>query len=223
MLMHLKKSPYHYHKRFNNPDFIQPEPTAALIMGDLVHTMILEPHKADDRYIVRPPMDRRTKAGKIEYEKFMCSVSGRKVVDSEMIQQAVDMGIAVRDNKLAQSVLDGCKIEQSIYFNHEPTGIQLKCRPDAMSNSLVVDLKTTNSANYRDFQSSAFCYGYFLQAAFVYQALRSIGTKMEKFVFVAVEKEPPYAVGVYILDDEALDYGINQLDLLMERYARCLD
>lgn len=221
MLMHFKKSPYHYHMRFNNPDFIHPEPTAALIMGDLVHTMILEPHKADDRYIVRPPMDRRTKAGKIEYEKFMCSVSGRKVVDSEMIQQAVDMGVSVRDNNLAQLVLDGSLYEKSIYFTHLETGIQCKVRPDIWRQGMVGDLKTTKDASYHSFQRSCFNYGYFLQAGMIHEALKSIIIDLEAFVFIVVEKEPPYAVAVYQLSEECIDHGIEEFNRLMVELAEC--
>ena len=32
---------------------------------------------------------------------------------------------------------------------------------------------------------------------------------------MAVEKESPYAIGIYKLDDEALEFGANEFDTLM--------
>ena len=44
---------------------------------------------------------------------------------------------------------------------------------------------------------------------------------MEKFAFIVVEKVAPYATAIYILTDEALDYGVNQFNDLMRRVAEC--
>ncbi len=221
VLMQFKRSPYHYHKRFHNPDYVTPASTPALIMGDVVHTIVLEPHKADERYVIKPSFDRRTKAGKIEYEKFMCGVQGRMVIDQDMLSQALKMGLSIRDHELAQAVLKDARIEQSIYFTHQETGLQCKVRPDIWNGTLVGDLKSTNDASYYAFQRSALNYGYFLQAGMIYEALKSIEIIMEKFVFIAVEKEEPNAVAVYELDEECIDYGVEQFNTLMMQLYEC--
>jgi exodeoxyribonuclease VIII len=41
------------------------------------------------------------------------------------------------------------------------------------------------------------------------------------FVFICVEKKPPYAVGVYILDDHALKMGRIEYEEDLERYKKC--
>ena len=42
----------------------------ALIEGRLQHTLFLELEKFDEEFVIEPNVDRRTKAGKAEYEDF---------------------------------------------------------------------------------------------------------------------------------------------------------
>lgn len=42
------------------------------------------------------------------------------------------------------------------------------------------------------------------------------------FVFIAVEKRPPYAVGVYVLDEESVELGRAQYRADLERFAECV-
>lgn len=42
------------------------------------------------------------------------------------------------------------------------------------------------------------------------------------FVFIAVEKKPPYAVAVYVLDSDSVDLGRAQYRRDLNRYAQCL-
>lgn len=42
------------------------------------------------------------------------------------------------------------------------------------------------------------------------------------FVFIAVEKKPPYAVGVYVLDAESVEIGRAQYRVDLGRYAECV-
>lgn len=220
-LMRFKRSPYHYWYEYESGEFVKPEPTPALILGDVVHTLVLEPHLYAERYVIMPKFDRRTNAGKADYEAFQLASIGKTIVPMDVAAQATAMAGAIASNPVAVDLLADCVMESSIYFEHKPTGIQLKARPDAWNGSIVVDLKTSLDASFRGFQNSAFGFGYFLQAAFCYEALKSIGQSLEKFVFVVVEKNAPYATAIYVLDDEALEFGVNQFDALMESFSRC--
>jgi exodeoxyribonuclease VIII len=42
------------------------------------------------------------------------------------------------------------------------------------------------------------------------------------FVFIAVEKKPPYAVGVYVLDEESMALGAAKYRANLNTYAECL-
>lgn len=212
-------------------------------LGTLVHTLVLEPEKFSDEYIVKPGLVTLPKVGLLKdlgreefdeqkaarsqieennksiMDDFNFYSKGREVITSEVLEEAKQMFLSVTGNELAHSLIADSKVEQSIYFTHEPTGLQCKVRPDSWLNSIVTDLKTSADASYRAFQSSAYKMGYYLQAGMIHQALKSIGIDMEKFVFVCVESKEPYLTATYILDDEALEYGINQFNTIMEQFA----
>lgn len=219
-LMKFKKSPYHYWYEYLSGEAVRGEPTPALIMGEAVHTLVMEPHLYHERFLVQPKIDRRTNAGKAEYEQFMLQAVGKQVLTADNLAQATAMAASVHSNSTAHGLFQDSLIERSIYFTHS-TGIQCKARPDAWNDTLVVDLKTTMDAGMRGFQQSAYKFGYYLQAGLIAEALASIGIVMEKFVFVAVEKEPPYAIGIYVLDDDGIAFGIAQFDQLMQNLAQC--
>ena len=221
-LMYLLKSPFHYHSQFI-VDRPKQEPTPAMIIGELVHTLVLEPLKYMERFYVMPKLDRRTTAGKQLYHACLLEKLDRTLISEDMVEEANAIANAVRANEIATQLLAGAKMEQSIYWTHEATGIQCKARPDAWLLGSVVDLKTTLDAGFRSFQNSAYKYGYFLQAGMCYEALKSLGIKMESFVFLAVEKAYPYATGIFTLDGEALDYGINQFNELVGRLKLCVE
>ena len=48
------------------------------------------------------------------------------------------------------------------------------------------------------------------------------GVSVEQFVFVCVEKKPPYAVAVYIVDDEDLMDAHAENEALAVKYGECL-
>lgn len=222
-LMEFKRSPFHYWNRYHSGlSDSSDSSTAAMVMGNLVHTMVLEPHKFDEDFVMRPDMDRRTNAGKMAFNQFTMTLAGRQSVTYDQVQVADAIQKSVLAQPMCEALLTGCKIERSIYFTHKATGIQCKVRPDAWNNGIVIDLKTTNDASFRAFQSSAFKYGYFLQAGMIHQGLESLGLSLEKFIFMAVEKEKPHAVALYVLDEEAIDYGVCRFNTLMEHYAECL-
>ena len=222
-LMRLQRSPYHYWHEHLSGLKERTAPTEAMIAGELVHTLVLEEELFSERFAVMAKSDGRTKEGKAYREQFAMDSEGKAVIDADSYSHALGLATAVKESSVCAKLIDGCLIEKSIYFTHEETGIQLKCRPDAWKNTYVIDLKTTADASLRAFQSSTMKYGYLAQASFIKKALKSMGISLEKFVFIAVEKTEPFAVGIYILDEDALSYGDRQVDSLMQTLSRCLD
>ena len=69
MLSVFRQSRRRYFQRFVEQSMPAPEPTAAMQLGSLVHTLLLEPDDAA-KLVVAPKVDRRTKAGKEEWQAF---------------------------------------------------------------------------------------------------------------------------------------------------------
>lgn len=191
-------SPYHYWKRFLDPNRRTVEPTAAMRFGSLVHCAVLEPVELLQRYGVCGP--RNTKAGK--EQAVVMAANGIEAVSEADMATALSMAAAVREHPAAAALLASGKAEQSFWWDDQQTGLRCKCRPDWMTTSVLVDLKTTTDASPAGFARSVAAYRYHVQARH-YLA----GTFAERFVFIAVEKTYPYAVGVYELDAAAMEYG----------------
>jgi hypothetical protein len=222
MLMEFKRSPYHYWYKYISGLAEKEEATPAMNLGNAVHTLVLEETKFDDEfYIINQAT--RPRRNTPPHEKMMANAQGKIILTRDEYLQAAQMALAVKDNYDASSLLQDCLVEQSIYFTHELTGWQVKARPDAMIGHVVIDLKTTADASMRAFKGSAVRYGYFLQAAMVGEALKSINQHMEHFVFIPVEKVKPYCVAIYIADDESIAHGLSQFDELMIGLAKCLE
>ncbi len=218
-----KQLPAKFWYEYMSGQYVRPNDTEAFILGDLVHTLVLEPHLFDDRYALIPEIDRRTKQGKIDYEDLLIQSAGKSCVKPDILSLGTQMAKSLNSNSTVCDLLRDAKMEKSIYWKHEATGLICKARPDVWQGRIVSDLKTTVDASFRGFQGSAYKYGYFLQAAMIYEALKSIGEPFHNFVFICVEKSAPHAVGLYMLDDEALQFGIDMFHALMDRIAKCYE
>ncbi len=125
-------------------------------------------------------------------------------------------------NRLLTSVPG--KAEQSFYWVDQKTGELCRMRPDWLrDDDLIVDLKTTEDASAEGFARSIAKFRYDVQDAFYSDGFEAVtGRKPKGFVFIAVEKKPPYAVGVYVLDAESKELGRAMYRADLDRFAECV-
>lgn len=220
------KSPLHYWARYVDPNRAQDPPTKAMIIGSAVHAAVLEPEVFTALYLPAPEVNRRTNAGKEELAAFEAEAAakGATVLDPADYRQCVAIARAVRAHPVAAGLLKEGRAEQS-YFGKDPdTGLMVKCRPDFLPDSGIgiVDLKTTEDASPAEFGRSAAKWRYYVQAAFYPDVLRSIyGEAPENFIFIAAEKQPPYAVAVYFCDPDQIALGREKARQNLARIAEC--
>ena len=224
-LMQFKKSPYHYWHSYLKPDKTRQTPSEAMVLGELVHTLVLEPLSFQDRYIMTEHIDRRTKAGKEHYASVLenAKEKGVTVINSDLYARAYEMRQSLQNNPEINSVLSKqeLNIEKSIYFKDERADVLCKARPDGFNCNFALDLKTSRDASYNAFQRQAVSSGYYLQAGMIKIALKSIGCDIDNFIFIVVENREPYATATYIMHQEALEYGMNQFYELVANYKLC--
>lgn len=216
-----KQLPQKYWYEYLSGEYEAPKEKESYIIGNLLHCVVLEPDKFDENYYIVPKVNRTTKQGKIDWESSIIEANNRILITQEQL----DLVCSMRDTVLAQSVvgdvLHNALIEKAIFWEDKETGILCKSKPDIWNTPICADLKTTEDASLRAFQLSALKYGYFLQAAMVYEALLSVDASYEKFLFICVEKKQPHAVGLYLLDDEALQFGRDLFHSLLRKFADC--
>ena len=115
---------------------------------------------------------------------------------------AVNMAVAVHGHPTAGALLQSGQAEQSFWWDDIATDMRCKCRPDWFDGTTIVDLKTCQDASPAGFARAVAQWSYQVQAAHYL-----CGTLAKRFIFVAVEKTAPYAIGVYELDTEGLIHG----------------
>ena len=206
------RSGQHYWARYVDPNRQPVKPTAAMTTGSLGHCATLEPDELSKRYGIAP--DRRTKAGK-EAAAEMQANGIEPVSEADMVL-AGNMARAVHHHPMAALLLSAGKPETSIWWDDPDTGMRCKCRPDWSNGGLCVDLKTTTDASPKGFARSVVNFRYHVQAAHYLAA-----GLFDQFVFIAVEKEAPFAVACYELDADALAEGQRLRDRDLQRIANC--
>jgi len=161
----LNRSPEYFKWKKENPG----NPTEALLFGQVAHKMLLEPDTFYDDFAVAPDVDRRTKAGKEAWEKFCTESDGKSVISLGMFYQCYDMVFKARENPLVMELLSG-EHEVPYFWTDPDTGVQCKCRLDAMVRDdegriTIVDYKTATDASYKAFSRDVLNFGYHFQAA----------------------------------------------------------
>lgn len=141
------------------------------------------------------------------------------------------MAKALRENPLAAKLLDAGRgrPEASLFWEDPDTGCPMRCRvdwlPDPGSDPfIVVDYKSTASADPETFGVSAARYGYHTQDANYRDAVKALGLHDDPhFLFIAQEKEPPYLVSVIELTEDAIDAGRARMRRAIDIYLQCME
>ena len=115
-LMEFKRSPYHYWYRYLNPDYKSESSSTAQILGNALHTLILEPHQFEERYFVMPEFNKATKEGKARWLQLQSELGQREILSISHYQIVQKMAESFQQHELANQFLDKAEIEQSIYW-----------------------------------------------------------------------------------------------------------
>ena len=210
----LRKSPAHYQwaLKAETPD------TPALRLGRAVHAAILEPKKYESDYVAFAG-DRRTKAGKEEYQMLMDS--GKEIITGEDALTVLNMVSALPYR--VYEMIGHADREKVLLWTDPESGVACKGRLDAVRNGLVIDYKTTADASTEAFSREAMRYGYDLQAAMYLTAAELNGYEKCDFVFVAQEKSAPYAVNIIRASEVFIDRGQWIMRDLLQKWKECND
>jgi hypothetical protein len=218
MLGYLAKSPAHLQAYLASP----PEPTDELVFGQLFHAALLEPETAFANVAVRPEgLDGRTKEGKA----WAAEHTGKPIISWKNHQAILGM---IRSVEAIPNMVDALAYgmhEQALFAEFALGGtVRRKGKLDLITKgAAIIDFKTTTNASKDGFAKAIGNYGYARQAAYYLDLCKDNGMDKSEFVFVAVEKEPPYCAGVYVLDQDSIAWGRKQYIELLQRFMQCRD
>ena len=211
-LKHMAVSPLHYqyNLRHDRPD------TTAMAKGRAIHSASLEPDELPKRYVTWPDARR----GK-EWIAFKAAAesAGREILTTDEYDDVIACRDAVRSHPVAAQYLSAGRAEQTLEWTDAETGLACKARLDWMTHGgTVVDLKTARDISTRAFERQTHDLLYYVQAAH-YVA----GAGAARFVFIAVESNPPHDVRCGPLSDDALYAGEQERRRLLNLVADCTE
>lgn len=197
---------------------------ACEVIGQALHTLVLEPDFFNDRFYVAKEMDRRTKVGKEAYQAMMIEAGSKLLLTKEQYEQVSQMALNVREHPMFKKAFKAGSIEHSLLWKDEETKAYLRSRPDFYCNLFILDLKTSKCAAPDAFARSIINYSYHMQAALACDGLTTLtGEPYESVIQFVVEKEPPYLVANYLITDAAIELGRAQYKRAAQKYQACLE
>jgi exodeoxyribonuclease VIII len=191
----------------------------AFALGSAVHALVLEPEK---NLVLRGPEDRR--GNKWKEAQLAADLDGKILLTEADFDLAEKIAEETRAHPVvARYLIDKTFVAEASFFATDPiTGVNIKCRPDGylQDHGVVFDIKTTRDASPSGFPREIRGYNYDLQAAFYLRCLRAAGYEARSFIFVAVEKEAPFAVGLHELTEDYLAVADMRVTATLEEISR---
>ena len=218
----LLRSPAHYKWQLANS--VQ---KATFDLGHAVHSMVLGVGLG----VIEIPSELLASNGAVstkEAKAFIAEAreNGSVPLKADVFAECTLMTEAVLAHPLARALLEAPgKSEQSMFAIDPDTGVWLRARADRLSdNGTIVDLKTSISADPRDFGRSSAEYGYDIQSEW-YQGVLELAreNRATGFRFIVVEKSAPYLVSVIELDSEYALIGRQRMRRAVDLYKECVD
>lgn len=217
----IDRSPAHYLAWRAEPR----EPTPAMRFGSAFHAALLEPDRFARAYAAEPDFgDCRNKDNKRRRDDWRAEHDGATPISLDDATTIERMVASVRAHPLARAMLVGGEPELTVRWTDDVTGLPCKGRLDyyAKARGLIVDVKTAADASPAAFRRSVADYRYHVQGALYLQGTQAARADARAFVFVVVEKAPPYAVATYMLDAQALSRGAAAARRNLDTLAECI-
>lgn len=219
----IRKSPAKYHYKYLS-GLYKEKKTDALIFGSAFHTIVLEPELFQSQFVIMPDFY-GTGSVKAKQE-FINTHVGKEFISMDTYVKITGMRDSILAHEIAGPLIcaNGL-IEKTFTWVDHDTNVNCKCKPDKFTyeKKIILDLKSTESADETDFMFSAKKYRYYVQASFYFDGLEANGLKPELFVFIAVEKEPPFLVNCFFYGENSMDYGRETYKEDLYVYKRCLE
>ena len=184
-------------------------------VGTVAHLIILGKGAAVEVVDAPAWTTNAAKAARAEIE-----ARGGLAVNTTEWAKASAMANAVLTNPKAAELFTGGDAEVSFYWRDKASGVAMRGRADYLTETRIVDLKTTADPGPEAFAKSVANYGYREAAANYTDGCHALDGWRRGFLFVAVENKPPHRVRIYRLEQGDIEYGRNRMALARAEYAR---
>lgn len=215
------RSPLHYQSWLTEPD----EDTPALAFGRAFHCALLEPERFRQSFAVEPDFgDCRKTDNKASRDAWRRDHAAHELITADTDGAIGNMVKAVRSHELASLILRDGEPELTLTWKDAASGLLCKVRPDYYvgKRRMCVDFKSTLDASEEAFAKDVAKYRYHVQDALYRFGCDATGQTVDHFLFVAVEKAPPFAVNVHTLDADGVGRGYSRARSNIQTLAECM-
>lgn len=215
----LLKSPAHYKAELAELR----KPTPAMTLGSALHCAALEPQHYASRFVALPedaPASGKKRA-EIDAEYAAKGLTTLNYEDATTVSRMI---ASLEKNEVFQRVVRPCVKELAAWAVDPETGVLKKAKADAIHPELtyIADVKTCEDARKEVWRWDAKRYGYGTSAAMYLDVFsQATGQTIDTFVWIAVEKKPPYAVKFYVASRTTLENGHKAFRQGLETFAAC--
>jgi hypothetical protein len=213
----LRKSPAHLRHSLAHPG----APTPAMRLGTAFHVATLEPRSFAKAWARGSEVNGRTKEGKAEKAAMQERYDADKILRPDDYDTVCAMRDKVLGHPVAGPLLSGVRAEVAAFWTDPATGIECKAKIDGLptDGECLIDLKSTIDASPRSFAKAIYDFGYYRQGAHYLSPFAD----RSRFIIIACEKNPPFALGVYELSHAALQKGAEEVAGLLRLWGECID
>ena len=217
MAKEILKSPAHLRYYLDAPR----EEKDVFDFGTLVHSAILGTGKQVE--IIKHKTYHSNEAKQAKADAYAAGKIPMKEHEYAAVQAVVE---AVRNHPIAGPLFDPAQgtPEVSMFGQHR-SGVWLRGRADWITQTgIMVDLKTTQSADPNEFARTAWNLGYDVQNYHYQETYRlATGQRPRGFIHVLVDKNPPHLVTIVQLDPEFLELGESRFERAIARYKHATE
>lgn len=220
-------SPAHCRSVIENPELhraAEAKKQANLNFGSAIHTIVIEPEVFEAVWAIHPEGNKNS----LDYKEAAAELidEGLTLISQKHWDACHRICDSIHDQDCyARDIIRGKSAGEVSYVVDSDAGIQHKIRPDIMIEAveMVVDLKSTISANAQRFERQGCDLGYHLSKPFYMEALeRAEPGKWKQHLFLAVEKEPPWEFALFDVNPEATDLAYREVDRLLAAFEECV-
>ncbi len=208
------------------------DPTPDMALGNLFHTLLLEPHELAKRFALEPHENGKTiRRNTIKYKQWYAqNISlGLQPYSIQDLKKCEAMIKSLRSNEHIAPLFKSMGIaEMVINWVDRWTGIPCAASIDWW-RGMPVDLKKSRDASPEGFGKSIANYHYDIQAAFYCDGLKAASYPVPEiddipvFVWICCEDEPPYASALYYAQPEHFEAGREKYRHCLNVWKRCLE
>ena len=192
--------------------------------GTLGHTAVLEFNELHNRYICMPKVDARTKQGK-EMKRMaqdQATQEGKELIDQDEFTRALRWRENILADPYAKKLMANgltAQNELSGFWKH-PGGVDACLRLDRHlpEPKIIIDAKFMAEGSPDKFRRDVFKYRYDIQAAWYIDGMKEITGEDYDFMFLVCEKNWPWNVQLYRIEDLWIERAREDIKKALEKY-----